>query len=1749
MAINLHTLYYHFLYPKSIASMLFLLIAGLSFGQNDQYQKADPVAKIEVDTSKSHRAFVVNRNAADTSIFITGDKGIQPFQATKKSIRNQYFDTPSEDHDRYEVSASVKEKVALRNNISRTALRNDTEVAVKSFVAHDLPRFQSKMADKFAGTDRNEHTSQINNRAVGAIIYVDSSNVSGIHDGTTWNTAFSTLQDGLAAASEGDSIFVAAGAYYPATGQSFSMLENVKILGGFPMGGSTLAGRDWLENFTFLIGQGTHVIFNDHNNLTSSAVLDGFIVAGGTTDTLGGGILNYYSSPTITHCYFYLNTAQRGGGIANDYSSPYISDCYFIENYGSVLGGGISNRYHGSPEITNCLFQENSADAAGGGLSSIRGSSSVVSGCYFLGNTSDIGGGLYFQDSLPKLDTCLFENNESRDGGGAAFLLCPTIISNSTFLTNNSDERGGGIYIQDCNPLIYNCSFQGNNSDEIGGAMMILNSSPTIDSTIFYQNTAMSNGGALYSAASTPSIINKSFFALNESNSAGGLLLYQSNAVINDCFFQQNYSVGYGGAILSIESSPVITTSVFFYNVAQTGGGMYVQDGTIELNSSSLINNIAIAGGGVSAVQQVVTMNGCDFQENAAVEGGGGLLVQDSYSQLDNCLFSADSCINNGGGIYAVNGTLNVSNSNFNENYSQTDGGAVHIKSTGITLNNVTFNSNSCENFGGGVYSYTSNGTYNQCTWNDNSAVVAGGGILLLGGDNVNIDSCLFNGNISDNGGGFASVYSIHTILNSTFNQNSAIGGPGLYTQESISNVKKCTFNENEGDFGSGLCNIESISIVDSCIFKFNNSSEGGGLYNQNTTNSQVKNSTFFGNYAIYGGGYCNSGSIEKVVNCLFYNNSAEYGGALEAFGTAASTEIINCTISGNSADYGGGIYDNKASSVIKNSIVYGNSSGIVDSLNNYQITYSLVQSHSGGTGNIDGDTDPQFVDTLNKNYYLTLCSPVVNRGYNIDIAGYDIDIEGNDRIYNGGAVDMGAFELQEDQPSYSTLYVDGTNGNNSHNGSSWANAFKTLNQALTLAKSGGCYLDGNTIYVSAGTYQPDPSKSFVMKEGVEIYGGFPAGGGNPEDRDWTNNETILQGNGNRVFNNSGQNLTSASVLDGFTITGGTASVGGGMYNNNSSPTISNCTFVGNVVSEDGGAIRNLSHASPTIINCKFLDNEAAFGGGIVNDLYCSPTIINSVFSGNYATYYGGAMYNYAFSSPTITSCLLSGNAAYQEGGAIYNYGQSSPMITNSTIAGNEASGSSGSIFNNSNSKPPIKNCIIYGNSSGIQFSGAAPLVTYSLVQDLSGSTSNIDGSVDPLFIHLPAPGRSTSGDYRLQPCSPVINAGDTDGSGLPATDLDGTDRIKLGFVDMGAFESDIQEESSLAMADASITQFQSSYDGTIYGDCYALVATVTGDGTPTSIDGATTASVWIEETDPADFVRRHYEITPDDNAENATGRITLYFTQEDFDAFNLANPSAQPLPSESNDFTTEYIIIEKRSGVSSDGSGSPSSYPGSPENIVPYQENIYWNEDELRWEIKFDVTGFSGFFLKTKSEPLPLSLLKFNAAESDCRATISWRTAHEVAVSHFEVEVSEDGRQFVNAHQKASREVPTQIKAKNTKEINNYSVDMDLKTDLLYVRLKITDEDGSFAYSQVIPIKSSCAQENINIYPNPVNETLILSSSGKGTAQVYTSMGQPVAIFQVEAGLTYINMEKYPAGSYFLHLNGQVKRFTKVSE
>jgi hypothetical protein len=114
-------------------------------------------------------------------------------------------------------------------------------------------------------------------------------------------------------------------------------------------------------------------------------------------------------------------------------------------------------------------------------------------------------------------------------------------------------------------------------------------------------------------------------------------------------------------------------------------------------------------------------------------------------------------------------------------------------------------------------------------------------------------------------------------------------------------------------------------------------------------------------------------------------------------------------------------------------------------------------------------------------------------------------------------------------------------------------------------------------------------------------------------------------------------------------------------------------------------------------------------------------------------------------------------------------------------------------------------------------------------------------------------------------------------------------------------------------------------------------------------------------------YVQRHYDIEPVNNPATSTATITLYFNQEEFNNFNAFPGHGADLPKNVNDFTgIANLRVYQYHGLSA--TSVPGSYTGVGTEINPDDVNIFWNAKAPCWEVTFNVTGFSGFFVSNGS-------------------------------------------------------------------------------------------------------------------------------------------------------------------------------------
>ena len=550
-----------------------------------------------------------------------------------------------------------------------------------------------------------------------------------------------------------------------------------------------------------------------------------------------------------------------------------------------------------------------------------------------------------------------------------------------------------------------------------------------------------------------------------------------------------------------------------------------------------------------------------------------------------------------------------------------------------------------------------------------------------------------------------------------------------------------------------------------------------------------------------------------------------------------------------------------------------------------------------------------------------------------------------------------------------------------------------------------------------------------------------------------------------------------------------------------------------NAADTNGGAINNAAGSSPEIKNCVFYKNTAAgtsYGGGAIYNSGSSPDILNCVFLQNSVSKKdGGAIYN-SNSSPNIRNCTFAGNSTPYEGSVIYNTGSSSPVFINNIIWNNSGK----TIFsNNANSSTTVTYSIVQGGFSGIGNFNEDPMFY----------TYNDPDGADDIWM-------TADDGLTLLSCSPAINSGATTS---PVIDKDILNNSRAGNYDLGAYE--FQGEPVIPLL-ASAYKLVTANQGatTTYGDCSGVI-TLVESAQSGGVSGNTTAKVWIESAQPSQYVKRHYEITPADNAATAAGKITLYFTQEEFDDFNAVNSS--DLPKNGTDASGKMNLrVEKRAGQSSkgnpDATGLPGTYTGDISTIDPEDDKIIWNATAQRWEVTFDVIGFSGFFLKTSSAPLPVTLASFTALKKENGTLLAWTTTTETNSQRFEIQRSADSKNW--------NMIGSVSAAMNSKALHSYVFE-DVSTPFgqIFYRLKMVDLDGSFSFSRIRSVAFDEAT-NLMAYPNPAKDFTSIRV-GKGYMGTKASLinvnGKVVSQIRIGDEIVPVDLSRCAPGLYLLQL------------
>lgn len=505
-------------------------------------------------------------------------------------------------------------------------------------------------------------------------------------------------------------------------------------------------------------------------------------------------------------------------------------------------------------------------------------------------------------------------------------------------------------------------------------------------------------------------------------------------------------------------------------------------------------------------------------------------------------------------------------------------------------------------------------------------------------------------------------------------------------------------FTVNKGTLQSILCLSGTITIAN-CII----TGEYSGIESDSSSTPVITNNTI---YECYEGIVCYNAVITNNVikNCdwasVFCQRSATISNNLiiaSRYGIEcenSSPIITNNTIVGAVTGYGAGYY---SSAKVSNNIIAYCGTGVDKPYYANSITlshndvYGCDTAYAGtNPGSTDIQLDPKFSNYKGGNLHLMSNSPCLNAGDAKAGGMTNTDIDGNSRVMDG-IVDIGADEFDGTNWPSSTpiIYVNASNSLTTGDGSSWANAFKTISAALDAASACG----GAEVWVAKGIY----NEELDLQPFTYLYGGFSANEVTRDQRNLKLNSTII----------TGENLSYAvkmsgiTTVDGFTFRnfyyGITARSAGNLIANN---VITGCTedaiscqatmqttVVNNTVSCCKVGISTTDMGNPTILNntvvlnttgiesvwenkANVLNNIIAFNTKGFSSVNASPSFSYNDVYGNTVDYDGLQPGVSNISADPLFAGLESGNFHIQPNSPCKDKGSNTALLPAKDIEG-----------------------------------------------------------------------------------------------------------------------------------------------------------------------------------------------------------------------------------------------------------------------------------------------------------------------------------------------------------------------------------------------------------------------------------------------------------------------------------------------
>ncbi len=988
----------------------------------------------------------------------------------------------------------------------------------------------------------------------------------------------------------GDSVFVAAGTYTPATNMSYSMKEGVKILGGFPATGNpSYADRDYITNTTVLqgylesdqFGRTTNRVINNNNNgLTAAAVLDGFTITRGAlvgSNAHGAGIYNNNVSPTIQNCIITNNTTiNNGGGVYNVYGRPAFINCTFSLNKNETKGGGMSN-YYSNAIVTNCTFSDNTS----------YGSTGPTEG----------GGGMHNENSNPVITNCTFSGNESFNGGAINNWSASPQIINCRLLNNKGSQFGGAVYSNNYSaPVFTDCVFAYNTSG-FGGAVYNYTSNAWFTNSVFHGNLGSQAGGAIANEAQSKNYITNCTFTKNSvtANGGSGRAIrsdFHCDLLIKNSVFYGNTGVGELSPANAQRNITVFVTSAI--EIGHSGAEAHVSNSLIEGwdgSGSPGYTGLTNDGGNIHVYSPLL------FADMDAPEGADGIWGTDD----DGLQLYPTSFLIGRGNNDAVAVNTDVAGQPRIQN-GKVDMGAYEspYNRCGLTINIPEIKHIKCNGGNDGSITLEVSGgsgsfQYNWLQLGGNTATASG----LTAGNYTCVITDTDNSCVTDT----TITISQPDVLAATIVQenNNCYGNHnGSITINVSGGVVPYTYLWSNGATTASIAHLAAGNYT--CTITDKN----GCSIVKNITITQPDELIAYISPTPIGGSITTGTATVKVSGGTAPYTYQWSNGATTATITGLSAGIYTCTIT--DAGYCGATVNQSIAieQLPSNTVTLYVDSGAVSpgsgsTWNNALKTLNDALVIAGQLGNVSN------IWVAKGTYYPTGLQSGTDRNAAFVLPQHGIKLYGgfdpahgitdiNNRIIPNTGVTLGTVLS-------GNIGTANTNSDNSFHVMviAGATADSTIVDGFTLTHANG-NIGGNYTY-----------NSIAMASNT--------------------------GGGMALYNNSNQTL-----IRNCSFTNNISNQGAGLFTSAASPVVQNCFIQGNTATDNGGAMSNFNTSAPTSINVLMAGNKAGYGGAIFAQ-NSNNTLINCTIAGNYAINDGGGINSKGSANTTIKNSIVYGNA------------------------------------------------------------------------------------------------------------------------------------------------------------------------------------------------------------------------------------------------------------------------------------------------------------------------------------------------------------------------------------------------------------------------------------------------------------------------------------------------------------------------